>query len=274
MRGHIPAERGIPAVFLAIILLLVPASSMTLTVNNVSDALATPSNCLDTTKSCNLRSAWEACATSSTICSILLPDHSQLVMSMGGGLELNEGNRIHIQGGINSSVVVRQQRFINYQEVTTTGSVPTLSLSNFTIQGSPGAGGEEGGGGLYLSGDVSLTISSVAFVDLASSSNGGGVFLVKNSNPVMIEHCSFTRCSAGESGGALYADHIFGSLIIASTFFTGCSAPVGGGAVYWGDDNRGLVITDSVFEVTRVVTVSLWMFFFNPSLSPFPLLPY
>lgn len=116
-----------------------------------------------------------------------------------------------------------------------------LMLRNVTITGGREADGDDGGG--LETGDGTIVIDGVTFVDNSSSDEGGAI---ETDGPTTVRSSSFLDNSAGADGGAIDADDP-DFVIIASTLGRNC-AEGDGGAI---EHSASMLIVNSTISDNR-----------------------
>ena len=109
------------------------------------------------------------------------------------------------------------------------GQLDRWNFTNNIVSVTPGAGGTNIGGGLFLNG-VSTTLIDCDFTGNASADYAGGLMINSTSN-CTLELCDFTENTADRTGGALYIDSST-SITLHGAVIDQNSAPNRGGGIH------------------------------------------
>jgi len=124
----------------------------------------------------------------------------------------------------------------NSYQILYVNSGATLTLNDLTIAN--GSSGDEGGGGVYNSG--TLTINNSTFSGNNAPGGGGGII---SYGTLTVTNSTFSSNSATIEGGGIYS---YGPLTVTNSTFSGNSAGYYGGGIF--NEGATLTVTNSTFS--------------------------
>ncbi|PRP87620.1 hypothetical protein PROFUN_04647 [Planoprotostelium fungivorum] len=129
--------------------------------------------------------------------------------------------------------------------VSLLANVPVVVIDKSTFTQNAAQNGYEGGG-VFMTGGTSLSLTSCTFHD-NSAASGGGMYVSNGFNTSIVQDTVFTRGSAS-LGGGLYLNSEEGSNITLSSLTFNDNTAFIGGALYIKGSLLLLQITDTVFD--------------------------
>ena len=125
-----------------------------------------------------------------------------------------------------------------------------LDITASSVSNNHATGGNDGGGGLYLStidGDVNIT-GSIIDGNTVDGQGGGGFYADDIEGALTITNTSISGNTAAVEGGGFYADYVLGAINITGATINNNTAGSGGGGAYFDEAHGGVTISNSTIS--------------------------